>query len=116
VRDRARSGRLVDLKHMTDNIVTVIAHIKVKPGLEDRAKQALLAAVAQTREEEGCLDYDLHQSTSDPTEFVFYENWASEEALKAHSSSTARHRLALGQQLGGLVDGPPRVTFWQRVG
>ena len=101
---------------MTDDIVTVIAYIKVRPGLEERAKQVLLGAVAHTREEGGCLNYDLHQSTTDPTEFLFYENWASEEAFKAHSASTASHRLALGQQLSGLVDGPARVTFWQRVG
>jgi len=100
---------------MTDNTVTVIAHIKVKPGLEEEAKRVLLGAVARTRAEAGCLNYDLHQSTSDPTEFLFHENWADEAAFKAHSTSTAEHRLALRQQLSGLVDGPPRVTRWQRL-
>jgi quinol monooxygenase YgiN len=101
---------------MTDNTVTVVAYIKVKPGFEEQAKQALLSAVAPTRAEAGCLNYDLHQSTSDPTEFLFHENWAGEEAFKAHSASTAEHRLVLRQQLSGLVDGPPRVTLWQRLG
>jgi quinol monooxygenase YgiN len=100
---------------MTTNIVTVTAIIKVKPGLEEQAKQLLLNAVAPTRAEAGCLNYDLHQSVSDPTEFLFHENWASEEALKAHSTSQDEHRLALGRQLGGLIDGPPRVTSWRRI-
>ena|ERR1700674_1443885 len=101
---------------MADDIVTVIAYIKVKPGLEEQAKQVLLSALSHTRAEAGCLNYDLHQSTSDPTTFLFHENWASEEAFKAHSASTAVHRLALSRQLSGLVDEPARLTFWQRVG
>ena len=100
---------------MPTNIVTVTAIIKVKPGLEEQAKQALLEAVAATRAEPGCLNYDLHQSVSDPTEFLFNENWASADALKAHGASQSEHRLALRQQLAGLVDGPPRVTSWQRI-
>lgn len=97
-------------------VVTVIANLKVKAGLEDEARQALLAAVAPTRAEPGCLTYDLHQSTTDPTEFLFYENWESEDALKAHATSTSAHRTALRETLGALVDGPGRLTVWRRVG
>ena len=100
---------------MTHEIVTVIANIKVKPGLEERAKQVLLSAVGPTRAEPGCLTYDLHQSATDPTEFLFHENWADEEAFKAHAGSTAAHRLALRQHLSELVDGPSRLTFWRRM-
>jgi quinol monooxygenase YgiN len=100
---------------MTNEIVTVIVNIKVKPGLEERAKQVLLRAVGPTRAETGCLTYDLHQSAGDPTEFLFHENWASEEAFNAHTASTAGHRLVLRQQLSELVEGPARLTFWQRV-
>jgi quinol monooxygenase YgiN len=100
---------------MTENIVTVTAIIKVKAGFEDQAKQVLLQAVGPTRAEGGCLNYDLYQSVSDRTEFLFHENWASEEALKAHAASAGEHRLALRQQLSSLVDGPARLTVWQRV-
>jgi quinol monooxygenase YgiN len=75
----------------------------------------LLSAVGPTRAEPGCLTYDLHQSATDPTEFLFHENWASEEAFTAHAASTAEHRLALRQQLSEFADGPTRVTFCRRV-
>ena len=100
---------------MSHEIVTVIANIKVKPSFEERARQVLLSAVGPTRAEPGCLTYDLHQSATDPTEFLFHENWASEEAFTAHAASTAEHRLVLRQQLSEFVDGPTRVTFWRRV-
>jgi len=101
---------------MSDTSVTVIASLKVRSGMEDDARQALLAAVAPTRAEPGCLVYDLHQSTSDPTEFLFYERWSDAAALDAHSASTAPHRHVLRQQLGQMLGGAPSVTSWKRIG
>lgn len=101
---------------MPTEVVTVIARLKVKAGQESRARQVLEAVLAPTRLEEGCLTYDLHQSTADPTEFLFYENWTNQAALDAHAASAAPHRLALRQELAGLVDGPPSLTTWRRVG
>ena len=100
---------------MSDTAVTVLASIKVKPGMEDRACTLLSSIVAPTREEPGCVTYDLHQSTTDATEFMFYEVWASVDALAAHSASAAPHRAALRAELGGLVAGAPRVTRWRQV-
>jgi quinol monooxygenase YgiN len=100
---------------MQESTVTVIATIKVKPGLEERARQVLRDIVPPTLKEPGCLAYDLHQSASDPTEFLFHEKWVSDEALAAHAASTAAHRVALRSQLGDLLDGAPAVTRWRRV-
>ena len=100
---------------MSDTAVTVIASIKVKPGMEDRARELLLSIVAPTLEEPGCVHYDLHQSTTDPTDFMFYERWTSDEALAAHSTSPAPHRAALRAELGSLVAGAPSVTRWRQV-
>lgn len=98
---------------MPDVPVTVIAAIKVKPGTEARALEFLRSVVAPTLQEPGCLAYDLHQSISEPTEFMFYERWTSDEALAAHAASTAPHRLALREQLAELVDERPSVTRWR---
>ena len=100
---------------MSDIPVTVLASFKIKAGMEDRARELLQSIVAPTREEPGCVNYDLHQSIADPTEFVFYERWTSDEALAAHSASTAPHRAALREQLGALIAGAPSVTRWRAV-
>ena len=63
----------------------------------------------------GCLAYELHQSTTDPAEFMFYERWSSDAALAAHAASTEPHRALLRQQLGELAEGRPAVTRWRRV-
>lgn len=100
---------------MSELPVTVIASIKVKSGSEERALALLSSIVPPTLEEPGCLAYALHQSASEPSEFMFYERWSSDAALTAHSTSTAPHRLALREQLGSLVAGAPSVTRWRSV-
>lgn len=68
-------------------MLTIIAHARAKPGKEAQAREILQALMVPTRLEEGCIDYDLHQSEEDPSSFVFYENWTSPEALEAHAKS-----------------------------
>lgn len=95
--------------------VTVVAIIKVKAGAEARAQAVLQSIVPPTVQEPGCLAYDLHQSVTDPTEFMFFERWESDEALAAHAASTAPHRLALREQLAELAEGRPSVTRWRET-
>lgn len=67
--------------------LTVIATIKAKPGCTEELKQELIKLVTPTLNEEGCINYDLHQDHEDPATFVFYENWTTNEALEKHLRS-----------------------------
>ncbi len=69
---------------MADEQVSVVARLKAREGLEDRMREELLSLVEPTRKEEGCLNYDLHQGTEDPSLFYFYENWTSQQDLDEH--------------------------------
>jgi len=93
--------------------LTVVARIKAKPGLEDRVKQGLLALIAPTRKEEGCLNYDLHQSLDDKALFLFYENWASQEVFDRHLASA--HVQAFLAQAGELLAESPDIRLWEMV-
>ena len=67
--------------------VTVLALFKAKPGLEEEVKRELMALQGPTRSEEGCINYDLHQSKDDPSRFMFYENWQSRELWQVHMAT-----------------------------
>jgi quinol monooxygenase YgiN len=95
------------------NKVTVVAHVHAKPGNEGEVKQALLALVALTRREQGCLNYDLHQSTADPAHFLFYENWASKADLDRHAQSA--HIQAFRAQAADLLAQPADIQLWEMV-
>jgi quinol monooxygenase YgiN len=93
--------------------LTVIAHIRAKPGQESRLRQVLQSLLSSTRAEAGCINYDLHQSQTDPALFVFYENWASEAHLEAHAKSP--HIQSFRKLANELLVEPVEITKWQVV-
>lgn len=98
---------------MTTKKLTVLAHVYATEEASERVKQECLALVAPSRAEEGCLNYDLHQSVKDKTLFVFYENWASREALERHLETA--HSLRFDEQTRGLLAQETEITFWEMV-
>ncbi len=56
---------------MESERITVVARSKARPGMEDRLADAAAGLVAPTRDEEGCINYDLHRSNEDPSEILF---------------------------------------------
>lgn len=91
--------------------VILTAIVKAKPGQEQAVKEALMSMVQPTRKEPGCLCYNLHQSKSDPTQFMFYEQWASKKALDAHGETP--HMKALGGKLKDKTDKGGGVVFYE---
>lgn len=67
--------------------ITVVAKIVARPDSVERLKAELLKLVVPTRQESGCLKYDLHQDNQDPALFIFYETWESAECLEKHINS-----------------------------
>lgn len=94
-------------------IVTVIAEIKAKPGREEDVKKALLNLIGPTHAEEGCIDYDLHESLEQPGNFLFYENWVNDAALNAHLDTP--HLRELKAKSESLFAGPVKITRWRRI-
>jgi quinol monooxygenase YgiN len=98
---------------MAGNKVTVFALVKAKPGMEETVGKELLALVGPTRSEEGCVNYDLHQSFDNKGFFRFYENWTSKELLDRHLQSAHVQRfIAKADQ---LLAEPPEITLWEML-
>jgi len=69
---------------MAKKKVTVVARCRAKAGKEAEVRKEILALVEPTRAEAGCINYDLHVSTDDPSLFLLYENWTSKADLDQH--------------------------------
>lgn len=63
--------------------VTFIA----KEGHIQQLKTLLTSMITPSRNEEGCLLYDIFQLEKDPKKFIVIESWSSEEALEGHKHS-----------------------------
>ena len=64
--------------------ITVVAVITAKPGSEDEVREAMKGLVAPTRLEEGCLSYDLSESSVAPATFITVEEWRQPSDLDDH--------------------------------
>jgi len=75
----------------------MVVEFRAAPGRRAELRAELLLLVAPTRAEDGCILYDLHESTEDPDVFAFYEIWASDAAHRAHDLTphVGRIRAAL---------------------
>lgn len=98
---------------MTWTHLTVVAEMLAKPGKENDLRQALLALVEPTRKEDGCVQYDVHQSTEASGQFVFYENWTSRAHLDRHLKSA--HMTAFAKIAPELLAEPMRVATYTRI-
>lgn len=82
--------------------VTVVAHIRAKPNSVGLVRQELKKLVPITRDEAGCLRYDLHEDNASPAHFIFIENWASRELWQAHLD--APHIAAFNAATDGAIE------------
>ena len=93
--------------------VTVIARAVAKPGKEFETRGALLALVAPTLKEKGCINYDLHQDLDDPRIFFFHENWESRALLDEHMQRP--HIQAFLARVDELLSEPPEIRVLRRL-
>lgn len=67
--------------------LTIVARIEANADNVELVKAELLKLIEPTRQEAGCLQYDLHQDNDHAEVFVFYENWESRELWQQHMNN-----------------------------
>lgn len=104
------SGCCQDGKREADGPVIIASRMHVKSGCIGEFKKIAAPLIEATRQEEGCLQYDLYQDSSDSTVFFFYEVYADRTAQELHSASEYLARFKSERQQ--LVCGPSDVTVY----
>ncbi len=98
---------------MAQEKVTVVASFTAKPGMAEEVRGAIEAVVAPTRAEAGCLNYDLHQSTEDPSVFMLYENWVSKKDLDEHLAMPYLQDLIA--KADGMLSEPISIALYRMI-
>ncbi|MEE6128500.1 putative quinol monooxygenase [Chryseobacterium arthrosphaerae] len=65
--------------------IHLTAVIKAKEEHQEEVLKVLQNMVKETRKEEACELYNLHQGIENKNHFIFYEIWKSEEGLALHN-------------------------------
>lgn len=66
----------------TDLINLAVFH--ARSGNTNKLEAELLSLVEPTREEPGCLQYDICRSSKDPDELLVNERWRSQQDFELH--------------------------------
>ncbi len=74
-------------------MIRVVAKNYPKEGCLEEILDICKELVKLTREEDGCIAYELFQDVKDPSIIAFIETWESEEALGRHLQSEHFQRL-----------------------
>lgn len=82
-------------------MLIVLAKATAKDGMVENIVNNAETLIEATRAEDGCIDYNLHNSTEDDNILVFVEKWESEEFLKSHLNQP--HFIEFGSAIEDLL-------------
>lgn len=79
----------------------------------EEAKQVALSLVEVSREEEGNINYDLHQAIDDETVFIWHETWANKAALDEHFAMPYFGKFFA--KVDEIAAEPPQITLTRKI-
>lgn len=98
---------------MSERTITVVARVVALPDKVDQVKSVLLQIIEPTRQEQGCISYELLQNQQEPRDFTFVEEWENDALLQVHLASAHIHEA--GKKLNGLVVGEPDIRVYRLI-
>jgi quinol monooxygenase YgiN len=82
--------------------LTILAQIHVVPGKEEALIAEMHKLIAATKQEAGCLQYDMHRDNENPGFIMFYENWETRALWLDHMN--APHLAAYNTATEGWIE------------
>jgi quinol monooxygenase YgiN len=92
---------------------TLLVRFQAKEGAGEKLEAAFAKAAKATRQEKGCLVYQLNRDLKMPNNYVLYERWQNLAALEAHLAS--QHIATLLTELNDVRAAPPEADVLRPV-
>ena len=89
--------------------VRLIVNMEAAPGKREELIATFAELSPSVREEPGCEQYELYQSTEQPHQFALMERWTDQDALTVHGQ-VLRER---GLDLQSLRAAPAEVERYE---
>lgn len=91
----------------------VLARLTFKPESANAAKAILTELVSKSRQEPGCISYELYRQVDAPHIFQTVEQWRASTDADAHM--TTAHVAAAIAAAGAMFAAPPEIVAWDKV-
>jgi quinol monooxygenase YgiN len=98
-------------------VITIVATLKAADGKADALQAVLTQMVSDVKTNEAgrALAYSLHTKDGEPGTFLFYEQYADDDAVAAHGKTDHMRTMGRAIRDQGLVDGAPVIERYTKV-
>jgi quinol monooxygenase YgiN len=90
----------------------IFGRFHARAGSEREVEETILAGLALTRAEPGCLSSNAFRSTRDPQLFFIHSRWKDEAAFEIHAEMP--HTVRFLERIEPLIDHPLDVKRTER--
>ncbi len=95
-------------------MIGVVAKLTIQDGKQAEFEQVARDLMAKVKANEpGCLTYQLYKTKGSATEYIFMEQYASQDALKSHGQT--EYFKAAGPKLGAVLGAKPEIAYYDIV-
>ncbi len=94
------------------NMLTNVAFFTARPGQSEVLGQRLLALVGPTRQEPGCLRYEIYRANDSVDRWFVYEDWRSPDDFAGHMQ--APYVAAFMRDLDEFCSQAPEIRSFER--
>ncbi|MFN7055056.1 putative quinol monooxygenase [Hyphomonas sp.] len=95
-------------------MIGVVAKLKIQDGKQAEFESVAKDLMAKVKANEpGCLTYQLYKARGSSTDYIFMEQYASADDLKAHGQTD--YFKAAGPKLGAVLGGAPVIEYFDIV-
>lgn len=94
-------------------MITIVAKKIIKEGKIEEFKVLAENLIIESRNEIGCISYNLFQDINNFNTLTFIEEWISEDAIKLHNNS--KHFTSIVPKFVDLQEGETEVNLYKMV-
>ena len=95
------------------NMITIVAKHVILDDQISAYKNLAKELIIETRNEPGCIEYDLFEDTSNENILTFIEEWEDEDAIKNHFNS--QHFKSILPKMKPLLASETEVNIYKNV-
>jgi quinol monooxygenase YgiN len=90
-------------------MIVVVGRVATDGARREELVRIGQAVAAASRQEDGCIGYRLYEDTENENQFVFVEEWDSQESLQRHFATP--HIAEFMAAVPATLVAPPDIRF-----
>ncbi len=91
----------------------IFVRFHAREGEENAVEEALREVLGPSREESGCVSFEVFRSVRDRRLFYIHSRWVDEAAFEKHAELP--HTVRFLERVDALLDQPREVTRTERI-